>query len=122
MPDEATIRRLLRKGTIDRKFVPMLCGTAFKNKGVQPLLDAVVSYLPSPVEIEDVQGERVWGGWGCGIGGWGFDGRWGEKGVEAVVMGRGDRSSEMVLSPFPFPSPYVHPRHPHPHTSTLPPP
>jgi elongation factor G len=56
MPDEATIRRLLRKGTIDRKFVPMLCGTAFKNKGVQPLLDAVVSYLPSPVDIEDVQG------------------------------------------------------------------
>lgn len=56
MPDEATIRRLLRKGTIDRKFVPMLCGTAFKNKGVQPLLDAVVSYLPSPVDIADVQG------------------------------------------------------------------
>lgn len=56
MPDEATIRRLLRKGTIDRKFVPMLCGTAFKNKGVQPLLDAVVSYLPSPLDIQDVQG------------------------------------------------------------------
>ena len=56
MPDEATIRRLLRKGTIDRKFVPMLCGTAFKNKGVQPLLDAVVSYLPSPLDIADVQG------------------------------------------------------------------
>ena len=56
MPDEATIRRLLRKGTIDRKFVPLMCGTAFKNKGVQPLLDAVVSYLPSPLDIQDVQG------------------------------------------------------------------
>ena len=60
MPDEETIRRLLRKGTIDQKFVPMLCGTAFKNKGVQPLLDAVVSYLPSPVDIADVQGGRTW--------------------------------------------------------------
>ncbi|KAI8468230.1 MAG: chloroplast elongation factor G [Monoraphidium minutum] len=59
MPDEATVRRLLRKGTIDQKFVPMLCGTAFKNKGVQPLLDAVVSYLPSPLEIEAVQGVAV---------------------------------------------------------------
>lgn len=45
------------QGTIARKFVPMMCGTAFKNKGVQPLLDAVVAYLPSPVDIEDVQGE-----------------------------------------------------------------
>jgi elongation factor G len=62
MPDEATIRRLLRKGTIDRKFVPMLCGTAFKNKGVQPLLDAVVSYLPSPMDIPDVQGAPGSGG------------------------------------------------------------
>jgi hypothetical protein len=61
MPDEATIRRLLRKGTIDRKFVPMLCGTAFKNKGVQPLLDAVVNYLPSPLDIQDVQGARAAG-------------------------------------------------------------
>ena len=59
MPDETTIRRLLRKGTIERKFVPMLCGTAFKNKGVQPLLDAVVSYLPSPMDIADVQGARA---------------------------------------------------------------
>jgi elongation factor G len=56
MPDEATIRRLLRKGTIEQKFVPMLCGTAFKNKGVQPLLDAVVEFLPSPLDIADVQG------------------------------------------------------------------
>ena len=40
-PDELTIRRLIRKGTINRVFTPMVCGTAFKNKGVQPLLDAV---------------------------------------------------------------------------------
>jgi len=56
MPDEATIRRLIRKGTCARAFVPMVCGTAFKNKGVQPLLDAVVSYLPSPLDIPDVAG------------------------------------------------------------------
>lgn len=56
MPDNETIKRLIRKGTIDRHFVPMVCGSAFKNKGVQTLLDAVVAYLPSPVEIEDVQG------------------------------------------------------------------
>lgn len=42
MPDETTIRRLIRKGCIARDFTPMVCGTAFKNKGVQPLLDAVV--------------------------------------------------------------------------------
>ncbi len=41
LPDEATVRRLIRKGTIARAFTPMVCGTAFKNKGVQPLLDAV---------------------------------------------------------------------------------
>ena len=56
MPDETTMHRLIRKGTIAQKFTPMVCGTAFKNKGVQPLLDAVIAYLPSPVEIEDVQG------------------------------------------------------------------
>lgn len=55
MPDEATIRRLIRKGTIAQAFVPIVCGTAFKNKGVQPLLDAVVEYLPSPLDIEAVQ-------------------------------------------------------------------
>ncbi len=55
MPDEPTIKRLIRKGTIDMKFVPMICGTAFKNKGVQTLLDAVIDYLPSPLDIPDVQ-------------------------------------------------------------------
>jgi elongation factor G len=49
-PDEATLRRLIRKATVTRAFYPMLCGSAFKNKGVQPLLDAVVDYLPSPAD------------------------------------------------------------------------
>lgn len=59
MPDEPTIKRLLRKGTIDRVFVPMTCGSSFKNKGVQTLLDAVVDYLPSPMDIPDVAGVDV---------------------------------------------------------------
>lgn len=125
-PDEATIKKLLRKGTIEGeryrtpqpapgatlhhpgggggapcrqtprccaavhvafpthpcrcppaagKFVPMCCGTAFKNKGVQPLLDAVVDYLPAPTDLPDVRGsavddaEKVGGGRGRGAGG-----------------------------------------------------
>jgi elongation factor G len=59
MPDEATVKKLIRKGTINRTFVPVTCGTAFKNKGVQPLLDAVVDYLPSPMDVMDVQ-VRCW--------------------------------------------------------------
>ena len=51
-----TLKACIRKGTIDFKFVPVLCGTAFKNKGVQPLLDAVVDYLPSPKDIGYVEG------------------------------------------------------------------
>jgi elongation factor G len=47
-PDIATLKRLIRKATVNRVFYPVLCGSAFKNKGVQPLLDAVVDYLPSP--------------------------------------------------------------------------
>ncbi len=46
----------LRKGTLSTKLIPVLCGTAFRNKGVQPLLDAVVSYLPSPLDIPPVEG------------------------------------------------------------------
>ncbi|WP_422366176.1 elongation factor G [Pelagibius sp.] len=57
-PDEATLKRCIRQGTVGLKFVPVLNGTAFKNKGVQPLLDAVVDYLPSPVEVPDVKGVK----------------------------------------------------------------
>jgi elongation factor G len=55
-PDEDTLNRLIRKGTVSRKFVPVLCGSAFKNKGVQPLLDAVVEFLPSPVDRGAIKG------------------------------------------------------------------
>lgn len=55
-PDVATLKKLIRKGTLAQAFVPVLCGSAFKNKGVQTLLDAVVDYLPSPLDIPDVQG------------------------------------------------------------------
>ena len=51
MPDEATVKKLLRKAVITGAFFPVLCGSAFKNKGVQPLLDAVVDYLPSPLDV-----------------------------------------------------------------------
>lgn len=53
---EEEIQVVIRKGTIDRVFFPVLCGSAFKNKGVQPLLDAVVDYLPSPIDIGIVKG------------------------------------------------------------------
>ena len=49
-PDVPTLKRLIRKAVVDRKWYPILCGSAFKNKGVQPLLDAVVDYLPSPLD------------------------------------------------------------------------
>ncbi|MEA2993916.1 MAG: elongation factor [Alphaproteobacteria bacterium] len=55
-PDEATLKRLIRKAVVTRKFVPVLCGSAFKNKGVQPLLDAVVDYLPAPVDVPPIKG------------------------------------------------------------------
>jgi len=53
---EEDVRDALRKGTIDGSIVPMLCGSAFKNRGVQRLLDAVVDYLPSPIEVPPIQG------------------------------------------------------------------
>jgi len=56
MPDVETIQRLVRAATIANKVVPVFCGTAFKNKGVQPLLDAVVAYLPSPLDIRAIKG------------------------------------------------------------------
>ncbi|HWV52909.1 elongation factor G [Pseudorhodoplanes sp.] len=55
-PDEATLKRLLRKAVLTGAFYPVLCGSAFKNKGVQPLLDAVVDYLPSPVDVPAIKG------------------------------------------------------------------
>ena len=56
MPDNETIRKLLRKGIIRNDFFGVLCGSAFKNKGVQPLLDAVVDFLPAPNDIEAIRG------------------------------------------------------------------
>ncbi len=56
IPSEEEIKKLIRKGTIESKFVPVLCGSSFKNKGVQPMLDAVVDYLPSPLDVEAIKG------------------------------------------------------------------
>ncbi len=58
-PDEATLKACIRKGTVSGEFVPVMCGTAFKNKGVQPMLDSVVDYLPSPLDIGAVKGKKV---------------------------------------------------------------
>ena len=58
-PDEATLKKCIRKGTISNSFVPVMCGSAFKNKGVQPMLDSVVDYLPSPLDIGNVHGSEV---------------------------------------------------------------
>jgi elongation factor G len=55
-PDEETIKRLIRKAVITGAFYPVLCGSAFKNKGVQPLLDAVIDYLPSPLDVPAIKG------------------------------------------------------------------
>ncbi len=55
-PDIDTLRRLIRAGTLEIKFIPVLCGSAFKNKGVQPLLNAVIDYLPSPLDVVDYMG------------------------------------------------------------------
>ena len=57
-PDAATLRSLVRKGTLEIQFIPVLCGSAFKNKGVQPLLNAVIDYLPSPLDVKDYMGFR----------------------------------------------------------------
>ena len=60
-PDAETLRRCIRKGTVSSLFVPVLCGAAFKNKGVQPLLDAVVYYLPSPIDVAAIKGVTMHG-------------------------------------------------------------
>jgi elongation factor G len=68
MPSIETLRQCLRKGTIEYKFTPVLCGSSYKNKGVQQVLDAVVDYLPSPTDVASIKtvdadgnptGERV---------------------------------------------------------------
>ena len=53
-----TLKKCIRKGTLAQDFVPVFCGTAFKNKGVQPLLDAVIDYLPSPMDIPAIEGVK----------------------------------------------------------------
>ena len=58
IPDAKTLKRLIRKGTLNQSFVPVLCGSAFKNKGVQPLLDAVVDYMPSPIDVPAIKGVK----------------------------------------------------------------
>src|SRR5499427_8816379 len=60
-PDEATLKRLIRKAVITGAFFPVLAGSAFKNKGVQPLLDAVVDYLPSPLDVPPIKGIDIKG-------------------------------------------------------------
>ena len=55
-PSVDELRKLIRKGTLAIKFIPVLCGSAFKNKGVQPLLNAVIDYLPSPLDVVDYMG------------------------------------------------------------------
>jgi elongation factor G len=58
-PDAATLKACIRSGTISGAFVPVLCGSAFKNKGVQPLLDAVVDFLPAPTDVPAMQGVKM---------------------------------------------------------------
>jgi elongation factor G len=57
--DQETLKRCIRKGAIAGNLVPILCGSAFKNKGVQPLLDAVVDYLPSPMDVTAINGIKM---------------------------------------------------------------
>jgi len=58
-PSQEDLKRCIRKGTLAGDFVPVLTGTAFKNKGVQPLLDAVIDYMPSPVDVEAIKGMSI---------------------------------------------------------------
>ena len=58
-PSVEDLKVCIRKGTISGSFVPILCGSAFKNKGVQPMLDAVIDYLPSPLDLPPVKGVKV---------------------------------------------------------------
>ena len=54
-PSIEDLKKCIRKGTIKGSFVPVLTGSAFKNKGVQPLLDAVIDYMPSPIDVDNVK-------------------------------------------------------------------
>jgi translation elongation factor EF-G len=54
-PDTDALKALIRKGTLAGSFVPMVCGSAFKNKGVQPLLDAICDFLPAPTDLPDMK-------------------------------------------------------------------
>ena len=56
---EATLKQAIRKATLSTKLTPVLCGSSFKNKGVQPLLDAVIDYLPSPLDVPPVVGTEL---------------------------------------------------------------
>ena len=58
-PSEETLKKCLRAGTLSGSFIPILLGSAFKNKGVQPLLDAVIDYLPSPTDVAAIMGTKV---------------------------------------------------------------
>ncbi|MEA1939012.1 MAG: elongation factor G, partial [Pseudomonadota bacterium] len=58
-PDVAMLKACIRKGTIAGVFVPVMCGSAFKNKGIQPLLDAVMDYMPSPMDVGSVHGVKI---------------------------------------------------------------
>ena len=58
-PDAETLRACIRKGTLAQQFVPVLNGSAFKNKAVQPLLDAVTDYLPSPLDVPAIEGTKM---------------------------------------------------------------
>ena len=60
-PSTEELKKCIRKGTISGAFVPVLCGTAFKNKGVQPMLDAVIDFLPSPLDLPPVKGVEISG-------------------------------------------------------------
>merc|ERR1719353_2623674 len=58
-PDAETLKKCLRTGTLGGAFVPVLMGTAFKNKGVQPLLDAVIDYMPAPTDVDAIGGTLI---------------------------------------------------------------
>ena len=58
-PSVEELKSCIRKGTIKGSFVPVLTGSAFKNKGVQPLLDAVIDYMPSPIDVDSVKGVDI---------------------------------------------------------------